>query len=178
MASLPPCPHEVSVKVPLLSHSLSPFLNTGPSHPPTTNSQASKRPREARALPEAWLGITWACLGSSGLALALMKAVTGAPRGGGRARIGCTTCMPSPPPPLPRCLGTGANSVQTAHLGISAHGEGMQGSDLSSSLPTWNPETRYGVKTGLGHSPLESESGGLSLQGLIQELVCPEQALT
>ena len=103
-----------------------------------------------------------------GLALALMKAVAGAPRRGGWARIGCTTYMPSPPPPLPRCLGTGANSVQTAHLGISARGKGMRGSDLSSSLPTWNPEARYGVKTELGHSPLESESGGLSFQGLVQ----------
>lgn len=64
MAS-PPRPHEVSMKVPLLSHSLFPFLNTGPSHPPMTNSQASKRPREGRALPEAWLGITWACLGAA-----------------------------------------------------------------------------------------------------------------
>lgn len=80
--------------------------------------------------------------GSGGLALALVKAVAGAPRGGVQARIGCTTCMPSPPPPLPRCLRTGANSVQTAHVGISARGEGMRGSDLSSSLPTWNPEAR------------------------------------
>ena len=50
--------------------------------------------------------------------------------------------------------------------GVPACGEGAEGLRSQRPPATWNPESRYGVKTGLGHRPLRIK--GLSQQGLAQ----------
>lgn len=157
----PPCPHEVSVKVPFLSHTLSPFLNTSPSHPPTTNSPASKRPREAPGTSGRLAGYhrhAWEQRpgfgtheGSSQSPSRRCEPESGAP-------LACplTTTTPAT---LPKNYG---QFCIDSPPGISARGEGMRGSDLQQLPAHLESRSQVWSEDRAGLQPLRIRELGVS----------------
>lgn len=120
-----PAPLEVSVKVPFLSHTLSPFLNTSPS---TSHDQLSsiQRPR-SWALPRRLAGYHIGMPGAAAWLWHSTKAVARAPRGGVRARNRVHHLHALPPTTTPATLPKNCGQFCIdSPPGISARGEGMR----------------------------------------------------